>query len=71
MSRPGHARGGATIGVLTQMEAWEAELILLIGPAHAEQAAILAGEVGSCARKPGPATSHRSPQTRANVVRLH
>ncbi|MEL6100890.1 MAG: hypothetical protein AAFR68_06190 [Pseudomonadota bacterium] len=44
---------------------------LLVGPAHAEHIAILAGEVGSCVRQIHERPKEFSPETVRNVVRLH
>lgn len=44
---------------------------LLMGPARAEHVAILAGQVGTCARKISQQTLQSLPQTAATVVRLH
>lgn len=159
MTAPHHARGGAAVGVLSQMEAWEANLVLnlrlwcegplgqqqvwaeyrktlhgseaqrechtfevllrtlvatahrplvrhdvgcacvgadegilvnlvrtasdghltdaaliatlMVGPAHAEQVALLAGQVGSCTRRIHASTPELSPAPTPNVVRLH
>lgn len=44
---------------------------LLMGPARAEHVALLAGQVGTCARKIGRRPPHSKPQAAQNVVRLH
>lgn len=44
---------------------------LLTGPAEAERIALLAGEVGSCARRIHGRAEILQPETAPNVVRLH
>lgn len=44
---------------------------LLVGPAHAEHIAVLAGEVGSYVRKIQAQPNEISPEPARNVVRLH
>lgn len=44
---------------------------LLIGPARAEHVAVLAGQVGECARRIHGNTAEFPPEAATNVVRLH